>query len=48
LRWGWTELDNGALLKAAEAEPTIRAHEAQIVAAVSVLRPGDFVELSFG
>jgi hypothetical protein len=76
---GWTELDNGALLKAAEAEfdalvttdqnlryqqnlaefklailvlpttswPTLRAHQARIVTAVNMLRPGDFVELSF-
>ncbi|OGQ84839.1 MAG: hypothetical protein A3G40_05450 [Deltaproteobacteria bacterium RIFCSPLOWO2_12_FULL_57_22] len=76
---GWTELDNGALLKAAETEfealittdqnlryqqnltgqrlailvlpttswPKIRAHEAEVVAAVSALRPGDVVELNF-
>jgi len=76
---GWTELDNGALLKAAETEfealittdqnlryqqnltgqrlailvlpttswPKIRAHEAEVVAAVSALRPGDAVELNF-
>jgi predicted nuclease of predicted toxin-antitoxin system len=73
----WTELDNGALLEAAEAHfdalvttdrnlryqqnltgrrlailvlpttswPKIRVHEAQIVAAVNALRPGDLVEL---
>ena len=76
---GWTELDNGALLKAAETEfealittdqnlryqqnltgqrlailvlpttswPKIRAHEAEVVAAVSALRPSDVVELNF-
>ena len=76
---GWTELDNGALLKAAETEfealittdqnlryqqnltgqrlailvlpttswPKIRAHEAEVVTAVSALRPGDVVELNF-
>jgi hypothetical protein len=76
---GWTELDNGALLTAAEASfdalvttdgnlpyqqnlggrslaililpttswPKIRAHSAQIVAAVKALRPGDVVELRF-
>ena len=76
---GWTELDNSALLQAAEMDfdvlittdknlryqqnltgrrlailvllttswPKIQAHEAQIVAAVSALRPGDFTELNF-
>jgi hypothetical protein len=76
---GWTELDNGALLTAAEASfdalvttdgnlpyqqnlggrslaililpttswPKIRAHSAQIVAAVKALRPGVVVELRF-
>jgi hypothetical protein len=76
---GWTELDNGALLKAAETDfealittdqnlryqqnltgqrlailvlpttswPKIRAHEADVAAAVNALRPGDFVELNF-
>jgi hypothetical protein len=76
---GWTELDNGALLKAAETDfealittdqnlryqqnltgqrlailvpsttswPKIRAHEAEVVAAVNALSPGDVVELSF-
>src|SRR5262245_16545405 len=70
---GCAQLDNGALLKAADSEfdvivtsdrnlsyqqnlkglqlavlvlpttswPTIRAHEAQVVAAVGLLRPGD-------
>jgi hypothetical protein len=77
---GWAQLDNGALLKAAEAEfdvlvttdrnlpyqrnltglrlavlvlpttswPTIRAHEAEVVAAVGLLRAGDVTELDFG
>ena len=76
---GWTELDNGALLKAAETDfealittdqnlryqqnltgqrlailvlpttswPKIRAHEAEVVAAVNALSPGGVVELSF-
>jgi len=76
---GWTELDNGRLLAAAEIEfdalvttdknlgyqqnltgrrlaililPTtdwaeLRAREAEIVAAVDVLRPGDFIQLKF-
>lgn len=76
---GWTELDNGALLQAAEADfnalvttdknlryqqdltgrrlailvlpttswPKIQAHEAQVVAAVNALRPGNFTELGF-
>jgi hypothetical protein len=76
---GWAQLDNGALLKAADAEfdvivttdrnlpyqqnlrglqlavlvlpttswPTIRAHEAQVVAAVGLLRPGDVTEVDF-
>lgn len=76
---GWTELDNSALLQAAETDfdalittdknlryeqnltgrrlailvlpatswPKIQAHEAQIVAAVNALRPGDFTELNF-
>lgn len=75
----WAELDNGALLKAAETHfdalittdrnlryqqtltgrrlailvlpttswPKIRAHEAQVVAAVNALRAGDVVELEF-
>jgi Domain of unknown function (DUF5615) len=74
----WTQLDNGALLKAADKQfdvlittdrnlryqqnlagyrlailvlpttnwPEIRVHEAQVVAAVNALRPGDFVELN--
>ena len=76
---GWTQLDNGALLKAAEADfealittdknlrhqrnlagrrlailvlpttswPKIRAREAEVVAAVNALRPGDVIELNF-
>ena len=76
---GWTQLDNGALLKAAATDfdalittdqnlryqqnlsgqrlailvlpttswPKIRAHEAQVVDAVNVLRPGDVIELNF-
>ena len=75
----WTELDNGALLEAAETHfdalittdrnlrhqqnltgfrlailvlpatswPKIRAHAAQVVAAVNALRAGDVVELNF-
>ena len=75
----WTELDNGALLRAAETHfdalittdrnlrhqqdlsgrrlailvlpttswPKIRAHAAQVVAAVNALRAGDVVELNF-
>jgi hypothetical protein len=75
----WTELDNGALLKAAERDfdalittdqnlryqqnlsrqrldilvlpttswPKIQAHEAEVVAAVNALRPGDVVEIDF-
>lgn len=75
----WTELDNGALLRAAEAHfdalittdqnlryqqnlsgrrlailvlpttswPKIRAHQAQVIAAVNALRAGDVVELNF-
>jgi len=74
---GWSELDNGELLKAAEAEfdvfvttdknlrhqqqlarrrlailllpttnwPQLRAHEAEIVAAINTLRAGDVVEM---
>jgi predicted nuclease of predicted toxin-antitoxin system len=74
---GWTQLDNGALLQAAEAEfdvlvttdqnlpyqqnltgrriaililpttswPKIERRQAQIVAAVGALRPGDVLEL---
>jgi hypothetical protein len=76
---GWTELDNGALLKAAERDfdalittdqnlryqqslsgqrlailvlpttswPKIRAHEAELVAAVNGLRPANVIELNF-
>jgi hypothetical protein len=76
---GWTQLSNGALLRAAEAQfdvlvttdrnlryqqnvpglrlavlvlpttnwPYIRLHEAEIVAAVATLRPGQLVELNF-
>jgi len=76
---GWTELNNGALLKAAATDfdalittdqnlryqqnlseqrlailvlpttswPQIRAHEAQVVDAVNVLRPGHVIELNF-
>jgi len=75
----WTQLDNGALLGAADKQfdvlittdrnlryqqnlagyrlailvlpttswPKIRVHEAQVIAAVSALRPGDFVALNF-
>ncbi len=72
---GWSELDNGALLRTAEPDfttdkslrhqqnlsglrlailvlpttswPKIEAHEAQVVAAINALRPGDFVGLDF-
>jgi hypothetical protein len=76
---GWTQLGNGALLRAAESQfdalittdrnlrhqqnivgyrlsililpttnwPLIRAHQAQVAAAVNKLRPGDLLELSF-
>lgn len=76
---GWSELDNGALLQAAETDfdalvttdqnlrhqqnltgrrlailvlpttswPKIEAHEAQVVAAINALRPGDFAEPNF-
>jgi hypothetical protein len=75
----WTQLSNGALLRAAETQfdalittdrnlrhqlntsayrlailvlpttnrPKIRDHQALVAAAVSKLRPGDFVELNF-
>ncbi|SRR6266542_1966026 len=76
---GWAQLDNGDLLKAAEASfdalittdqnlryqqnvtgrglailvlpttswPKVQAQLARVIAAVDVLRPGDFVELKF-
>ena len=76
---GWSDLDNGALLQAAEmgfdalvttdknlrhqqnlsnrrlavlvlpttSWPRLQTHEAQVVAAVNALRPGDFAELNF-
>lgn len=76
---GWADLDNGALLQAAEREfsalittdknlryqqnltgrrlaivvlpttswPRIQAHEVEVADAVSALRPGDFVALTF-
>jgi hypothetical protein len=74
---GWTELDNGALLKATETDfdalittdqnlryqqnltgrrlailvlpswPKIQTYEADVVAAVNALRPGDVIELTF-